>query len=216
MMCPQPSFNFDPLNTELNPTCHLLALLAHHIHHVSRLKAKTGFYDCWYTHYTASVLFNRILYEYNNVVGPLPWQIASFLCHVKDVIELKTAGVYSIPCTCGWVYIGQTGHSIAIRMKEHSGMSALNNGSMCNDRAHCQNGTSHPNPQHHIPIYVVHTIREATEWAPSQQEQWRWSSLGQVIETSHSLLEGMENTFQSPQGYNIMDLFMATDQPLEY
>jgi len=32
---------FNPLNTELNPTCHLLALLgAHHILHVSRIRAK--------------------------------------------------------------------------------------------------------------------------------------------------------------------------------
>jgi len=33
--------NFNPLNAELNPTCHLLALLgAHHILHVSRLRVK--------------------------------------------------------------------------------------------------------------------------------------------------------------------------------
>jgi hypothetical protein len=32
---------FNPLNAELNPICHLLALLgAHHILHVSRLKVK--------------------------------------------------------------------------------------------------------------------------------------------------------------------------------
>jgi len=33
--------NFIPLNAELNPTCHLLALLgAHHILHVSRIRVK--------------------------------------------------------------------------------------------------------------------------------------------------------------------------------
>jgi hypothetical protein len=32
----------NPLNAELNPTCHLLALLgAHHILHVSRIRVKT-------------------------------------------------------------------------------------------------------------------------------------------------------------------------------
>jgi len=32
---------FNPLNTELNPICHLLALLGtHHIHHVSRIGVK--------------------------------------------------------------------------------------------------------------------------------------------------------------------------------
>jgi hypothetical protein len=34
---------FNPLNTELNPTCHLLALLgAHHIFHVSGLRVNRG------------------------------------------------------------------------------------------------------------------------------------------------------------------------------
>jgi hypothetical protein len=33
---------FNPLNAELNPICHLLALLgAHHILHVSRIRVKT-------------------------------------------------------------------------------------------------------------------------------------------------------------------------------
>jgi len=31
---------FNPLNAELNPICHLLALLAHHIFHVNGLRAK--------------------------------------------------------------------------------------------------------------------------------------------------------------------------------
>jgi len=31
----------NPLNAELNPICHLLALLAHHIFHVSRLSVNT-------------------------------------------------------------------------------------------------------------------------------------------------------------------------------
>jgi hypothetical protein len=36
------SLHFNPLNSELNPICHLLALLeAHHILHVSRIRVKT-------------------------------------------------------------------------------------------------------------------------------------------------------------------------------
>jgi len=31
----------NPLNAELNPTCQLLALLAHHILHVSRIRVNT-------------------------------------------------------------------------------------------------------------------------------------------------------------------------------
>jgi len=32
---------FNPLNPELNPICHLLALLAHHFLHVSRIRVKS-------------------------------------------------------------------------------------------------------------------------------------------------------------------------------
>jgi len=36
--------HFNPLNAELNPICHLLALLgAHHILHVSRIRVKVHF-----------------------------------------------------------------------------------------------------------------------------------------------------------------------------
>jgi len=34
------SFAFKPLNPELNPVCYLLALLAHHFLHVSRIRVK--------------------------------------------------------------------------------------------------------------------------------------------------------------------------------
>ena len=41
LLLPTAKYNFNPLNAELNPICHLLALLgAHHILHVSRIKVK--------------------------------------------------------------------------------------------------------------------------------------------------------------------------------
>jgi len=37
----KPTLLFNPLNAELNPICHLLALLgAHHFFHVSRIRVK--------------------------------------------------------------------------------------------------------------------------------------------------------------------------------
>jgi len=36
----QNSESFNPLNAELNPICHLLALLAHHFLHVSSIRVK--------------------------------------------------------------------------------------------------------------------------------------------------------------------------------
>ena len=39
--------DINPLNAELNPTCHLLALLgAHHILHVSRVRVKLKHFYC--------------------------------------------------------------------------------------------------------------------------------------------------------------------------
>jgi hypothetical protein len=52
-------------------------------------------------------------------VGLPPRKIASFLQPVKDNLGLKTPGVYSIPCECGQVYIGETGRSIDTRIKEN-------------------------------------------------------------------------------------------------
>jgi hypothetical protein len=48
-----------------------------------------------------------------------PKKIASVLRPVKDDLGLKTPGVYSIPCECGLVYIGQTGRSIDTRIKQN-------------------------------------------------------------------------------------------------
>ena len=36
-----PSLKINPLNAELNPICYLLALLAHHFRHVSRIRVKS-------------------------------------------------------------------------------------------------------------------------------------------------------------------------------
>jgi hypothetical protein len=49
----------------------------------------------------------------------LPRKISSFLPPVKDELGLKTPGIYRIPCECGKVYIGQTGRSVHLRIKEH-------------------------------------------------------------------------------------------------
>jgi uncharacterized radical SAM superfamily Fe-S cluster-containing enzyme len=46
-------------------------------------------------------------------------KIASYLLPVKDAIGLKTPGIYRIPYECCMVYIGQSGRSIHLRIKEH-------------------------------------------------------------------------------------------------
>ena len=46
-----------------------------------------------------------------------PKKIFSCLRLVKDVLGLKTPGVYCIPCQCGKVYVGQSGHTIERRVE---------------------------------------------------------------------------------------------------
>jgi hypothetical protein len=64
---------------------------------------------------------SRMLAKHNiKSVGLPSRKISSFLRPVKDDLGLRTPGVYSIPCECGQVYIGQTGRSIDTRITEHS------------------------------------------------------------------------------------------------
>jgi hypothetical protein len=48
-----------------------------------------------------------------------PKRLSGFLGSVKDDLALKTPRVYSIPCECGNVYIGQTGRSIKTPSEPH-------------------------------------------------------------------------------------------------
>lgn len=46
-------------------------------------------------------------------------KIKNLLNPLKDKIPYNTCGVYQVPCTCGKVYIGETGRTIDTRLKEH-------------------------------------------------------------------------------------------------
>jgi hypothetical protein len=54
-------------------------------------------------------------------VGLPHMKLSGFLRPVKDHLGLRTPRVYRIPCDCGRVYIGQTGGSVDISLKEHQG-----------------------------------------------------------------------------------------------
>jgi hypothetical protein len=61
-----------------------------------------------------------VLARHNTKSVGLPFmKLSSHLRPVKDHLWLRTPGVYRIPCECGRVYIGQTGRSVDIRLKEH-------------------------------------------------------------------------------------------------
>ena len=64
---------------------------------------------------------SRMLVKHNiKSVALPPRKIFSYFPPVKDAVRLRTPGVYSIPCECGRVYIGQSGRPIQLRIKEHN------------------------------------------------------------------------------------------------
>ena len=68
---------------------------------------------------TAYGRISKILAKNNIKIAALPpTKVYSYLPPVKDALRLITPGVYNIPCECGKVYIGQSGRSIQIRIKE--------------------------------------------------------------------------------------------------
>jgi len=64
---------------------------------------------------------DRILNKYNiQIIFKLSKKIGQISKNPKDQRPpLSSAGVYIIPCSCGKVYIGETGKMVNIRMKEH-------------------------------------------------------------------------------------------------
>ena len=49
-----------------------------------------------------------------------PTSLRDILDKEKDSVDPKLRkGIYSMPCSCGEVYIGETGRSIKLRLKEH-------------------------------------------------------------------------------------------------
>jgi len=64
---------------------------------------------------------SRMLAKHNiKSVALPPRKIISHLPPVKDALGLRTPGIYSIPCECGRVYIGQSGWSVQLHIKEHN------------------------------------------------------------------------------------------------
>jgi hypothetical protein len=49
-----------------------------------------------------------------------PRKVFSYLPPAKGALGLRTLGIYRIPCEGSKVYIGQSGRSIQLRIKEHN------------------------------------------------------------------------------------------------
>lgn len=63
---------------------------------------------------------SRFLAENIKSISLPPRKIYSYVPTVKDAFGLRTLGIYSVPCECDPVYIGQRDQSIQIRIKEQS------------------------------------------------------------------------------------------------
>jgi hypothetical protein len=120
---------------------------------------------------------NRVLVRHNiETVDFLPRKVTSFLQPVKDDLGLKTAGIYSIPCECGKVNIGQTGHSIEVRIKEHHWHIRLYHPDKSAVTKHSIN-LGHRIQFHYTRILATKTghmelfIREATEMSSVNREE---------------------------------------------
>jgi hypothetical protein len=90
--------------------------------------------DQWKPTSTAYILYTQTTYGWlsrmlakHNIksVALPPRKIFSYLPTVKDALGLRTSGIYSIPCECGRAYIGQSGQSIQIWIKEHERLIRL-------------------------------------------------------------------------------------------
>jgi len=61
-----------------------------------------------------------VLIRHNiETVGLPTWKVVSFFWPIKDDLGMKTAGIHSIPCKYGTVYIGRPRCSIEMRIKQH-------------------------------------------------------------------------------------------------
>ena len=77
---------FNTLNAELNPICYLLALLAHHFHHVSRIRVKSltlrllMSYIYIYIYDIGSLRANQLLYFVSLKIYN---KFANYFCELK-------------------------------------------------------------------------------------------------------------------------------------
>ena len=62
---------------------------------------------------------SRMLAKYNiKSVAIPPRKISGYMPPTKDAPELRTPGIYKIPCECGKVYFGQSGQSVQLPIQE--------------------------------------------------------------------------------------------------
>jgi hypothetical protein len=78
---------------------------------------------------------SRLLAKYN--IKMIRWPVKKSNRSAKDNLGCNVPGVYHILCECGKVYVGQTGHTITARYKEHERHIRLNQPEKSAVAEHC-------------------------------------------------------------------------------
>jgi hypothetical protein len=142
---------------------------------------------------------SRVLPKHNvKMVGLQPRKLSSFLRSIKDDVALKMPGVWSIPCECGKVCVGQTGRSIETRVTEHHQLMYVYRLKNCSGITQHQPGSSDAATECQYSGQEDETDElnlkgSHKDQSPSwQHEQGRWLLPESGMENSHSWLERKE------------------------
>lgn len=98
---------------------------------------------------------NLISRKIGNPLGYIPFtRMADILTNHKDKSQPLNSGVYSIKCSCGHIYIGQTGRELTERLKEH--------------KRHCKNCDSQSAVAEHVWNNIDDSDNHVIKWTEAK------------------------------------------------
>lgn len=117
-------------------------------------------------------------------------KIKNLLNPAKDQIPFHTCGVYEVPCSCGKVYIGETGRSINTRLTEHKRHLRLLHPTKSAIAEHA--------------IDTLHDIRFEDTKILANNKNWSTRKIREAIEILKH-----PNNFNKDNGYELADTWLS-------